>query len=241
MTKRYIPFLMIVATLISSCSTEDNDVLNTELEGVNKSLIQSQKISRDANGKYTVDYTLAKNAQANLDKDSNTDVTTLNVFETKNDVVNRNANNSAELDVKNNKLELQVVENGEERNTITVEDENVILAKGEISTNFLQTYSVEGFGDGQYVLDFTVREGIQVEFKYNADENIYEVHLKEGKSSETNFTKLYNKSEYLPLQIDFVNYLPVSNEEISSRTTSEQEIYTVAYTSQRGKPRVIVN
>ncbi|WP_299712041.1 hypothetical protein [uncultured Tenacibaculum sp.] len=207
MTKRYIPFLMIVATLISSCSTEDNDVLNTEVEGVNKSLIQSQKISRDANGKYTVDYTLAKNAQANLDKDSNADATTLNVFETKNDVVNRNANNSAELDVKNNKLELQVVENGEERRSITVEDENVILAKGEISTNFLQTYSVESFGDGQYVLDFTVRDGVQVEFKYNADENIYEVHLKEGVSKTTSFTKLYNKTEHLPLQIDFVNYL----------------------------------
>ncbi|WP_299834571.1 hypothetical protein [uncultured Tenacibaculum sp.] len=233
MTKRYIPFLMIVATLISSCSTEDNDVLNTEVEGVNKSLIQSQKISRDANGKYTVDYTLAKNAQANLDKDSNIDVTTLNVFETKNDVVNRNTNNSAELDLKNDKLELQVVENGEERRSITVEDENVILAKGEVSTEFLQSYSVESFGDGQFVLDFTVRDGVQVDFSYDENTNIYEVHLKEGKANGNKFTKLYKKSETLPLKIDFVNYIKI--ETIQSRSL---EVSTISYARSTTKPRI---
>ncbi|WP_442265326.1 hypothetical protein ACSIGC_13450 [Tenacibaculum sp. ZS6-P6] len=209
MIKRYLPFLMIVATLISSCSTEENDIVNAEVEGVNESLLQSHKISRDASGKYTIDYTLAKNAQANLVKDDATQTTNLHAFESKNALSYKTTSNISDIELQNNKIKLGVFENGEERNSITVEDENIILAKGEVNINFLQTYSVESFGDDQFVLDFTVREGIQVDFKYNSDENIYEVHLKEGPSNGTAFTKLYKKAEHLPLKIDFVNYIKV--------------------------------
>ncbi len=211
MIKRYLPFLMIVATVLSSCSAEDNNPIDLDAEGINPLLIKSQKISRDANGKYTIDYTLAKNVQADVIPNATTNVTTLNAFETKHQISNRNLNNSASLNLKNNTIKLNVIENGEQRRSITVEDEAIVLAKGQVSADFLQTYSVENFGDGQYVLDFTVREGVQVDFKYNADKNIYEVHLKEGAIGETSFTKLYNKSEYLPLKIDFVNFTKIKN------------------------------
>ena len=198
---------MIVATLISSCSTEENDMINADVEGVNESLLQSHKISRDASGKYTIDYTLAKNAQANLVKDDATQTTNLHAFESENALSYKTASNISDIELQNNKIDLGEYENGEHRNSITVEDENIILAKGEINANFLQTYSVEYLGEGEFVLDFTVRQGVTVDFKYNPDENIYEVHLKEGVSNGTSFTKLYKKAEHLPLKIDFVNYL----------------------------------
>lgn len=198
---------MILATVISSCSSEENDVISADTKNTNKSLIKSQKISRDANGRYTIDYTLADNAQANLVKDTETNSNNIHAFESNGTIANRKTNNSNLLELEDNKIKVGVFQNGKVRNSITVEDENIILAKGEVNTNFLQTYSVESFGDGQYLLEFTVREGVVVDFKYNADENIYEVHLKEGIANQTSYTKLYRKSESLSLKIDFVNHI----------------------------------
>ncbi|SNR17263.1 hypothetical protein [Tenacibaculum jejuense] len=231
MIKRYLPFLMIVAAIFSSCSSEDNNVIDADIEGVNESLLQSYKLSRDASGKYTIDYKLAKNAQANLVKDESTNTNNLHTFETKHAVSNRSVSNSTDLDLDNNQINIDVYQNGEQRKSITVEDENIVLAKGEVNTNFLQTYSVESFGDGQFVLDFKVREGINVNFEYNADENIYEVHLKEGLSNVRNYTKIYNKSDHLPLKIDFVNYIKTDLEVKTDNSYGERA--ELAYVARR--------
>ncbi len=206
MKKSYLPFLMILSILISACSTEDNMPENND-----QSLLKSYKLSKDANGRYSIDVNLVEGAYSETYKDQKTN--TNNIYAYQGDDNNsRKSVNSKELTLDNNRIEVDVFENDIQKNSIWVEDENIKMGKGQISPNFLQSYSLEYLGEGEYVLDFEVRDGISVAFEYNVEENIYEVHLKEGSSNGKQFTKLYSKSPSLPLRIDFVNYILINNQ-----------------------------
>jgi hypothetical protein len=206
---------MILSILISACSTEDNMPENND-----QPLLKSYKLSKDANGRYAIDVDLVEGAYTETYKDEATK--TNKIFAYQGEVNNRSKTGANTLTLDNNRIEVDVYENNVQKNTIWVEDENITLAKGQISPNFLETYSVEYLGEGEYVLDFDVREGVSVSFEYNADENIYEVHLKDGPSNGKKFTKLYSKSPNLPLRIDFVNYIKL---DASFRTTNESVVY----------------
>lgn len=210
MKKSYLPFLMILSILISACSTEDNMPENND-----QSLLKSYKLSKDANGRYSIDVDLVEGAYSETYKDETTN--TNNIYAYQGDDNNkRKAVSTKELTLDNNRIEVDVFENDIQKNSIWVEDENIKMGKGQISPNFLQSYSLEYLGEGEYVLDFEVRDGISVVFEYNVEENIYEVHLKEGVSNGKQFTKLYSKSPSLPLRIDFVNYILINSQARSS-------------------------
>lgn len=226
MKRSYIPFLMILSILISSCSNEDN-ITDNQQQG----LLKSYKVSRDADGRYTIDYDLVEGAYTETVKDAATQSNNIYAFEG-----NRSAKNTnlKQLELEDNKLKIGVFENSVQKNSITVEDENIVLGKGEINPNFLQTYSVEFFGEGKYVLDFIVKEGVSPSFVYNDELNIYEVHLKEGTNTgSTSFTKVYTKSPNLPLKIDFVNYIKTNNRSRSDNISSS----ALAYETSR-RPRI---
>ncbi|MEN8776392.1 MAG: hypothetical protein ABF268_04950, partial [Polaribacter sp.] len=72
---------------------------------------------------------------------------------------------------------------------------------------------------------------VHVDFVYNEENNIYEVHLEEGKSSGVNFTRNLEKVDGQTLKIDFVNHLSTT----SSKGTYAREMET------RRKPRVVVH
>ena len=215
MRRSYLPFLMILSILISACSTEENMPENND-----QPLLKSYKLSKDANGRYAIDVDLVEGAYTETYKDETTN--TNNIYAYQGEAGNRSKSSSNTLTLDNNKISVDVYENNVQKNTIWVEDENITLAKGQISPDFLEEYSLEYLGGGEYVLDFKVRSGVMVNFEYNADENIYEVHLKEGASNGLKFTKLYNKSPNLPLRIDFVNYIKL---DVEMRTTDEAVAY----------------
>ena len=215
MRRSYLPFLMILSILISACSTEENMPENND-----QPLLKSYKLSKDANGRYAIDVDLVEGAYTETYKDETTN--TNNIYAYQGEAGNRSKSSSNTLTLDNNKISVDVYENNVQKNTIWVEDENITLAKGQISPDFLEEYSLEYLGGGEYVLDFKVRNGVMVNFEYNADENIYEVHLKEGASNGLKFTKLYNKSPNLPLRIDFVNYIKL---DVEMRTTDEAVAY----------------
>ena len=214
MRRSYLPFLMILSILISACSTEENMPENND-----QPLLKSYKLSKDANGRYAIDVDLVEGAYTETYKDETTN--TNNIYAYQGEANNRSKSSSNTLELNNNRINVDVYENNVQKNTIWVEDENITLAKGEISHNFLESYSVEYLGGDQYVLDFKVREDVNVAFDYNVDENIYEVHLRDGSSKGTQFTKIYNKSPNLPLRIDFVNYILIKSQAKSSTTTEE--------------------
>ncbi len=211
MKKSYLPFLMILSILISACSTEDNMPENND-----QSLLKSYKLSKDANGRYSIDVDLVEGAYSETYKDETTNTNNIYAYQG-DDNNNSKSVSTKELALDNNRIEIDVFENDIQKNSIWVEDENIKMGKGQISPNFLQSYSLEYLGEGKYVLDFEVRDGISVLFEYNVEENIYEVHLKEGVSNGKQFTKLYSKSPNLPLRIDFVNYILINSQARSSK------------------------
>ncbi|AUC16134.1 hypothetical protein BTO06_13630 [Tenacibaculum sp. SZ-18] len=215
MKKSYLPFLMILSILISACSTEDNMPENND-----QSLLKSYKLSKDANGRYSIDVDLVEGAYSETYKDETTNTNNIYAYQG-HDNNNRKSVSTKELALDNNRIEVDVFENDIQKNSIWVEDENIKMGKGQISPNFLQSYSLEYLGEGEYVLDFEVRDGISVAFEYNVEENIYEVHLKEGSSNGKQFTKLYSKSPSLPLRIDFVNYILINSEARSAKVVEQ--------------------
>jgi hypothetical protein len=215
MKRSYIPFLMILSILVSACSTEENMPENND-----QSLLKSYKLSRDANGRYAIDVDLVEGAYTETYKDEATQTNNIYAYQGDANNAQRNASKNNLLTLEDNKIKVGVFENNVQKNSIRVEDENIMLGRGQISPDFLESYSLEYLGEGEYVLDFNVRENVSVSFEYNADENIYEVHLKEGVSQDRKFTKLYHKASTLPLKIDFVNYILINNQNrsITERT-----------------------
>ncbi len=223
MSKRYIPFVMMFALILSSCSSEESTITNEEAP-----LLKTYKISKDAEGRYSINYELNDGAYSEMSKDIAAKSNNINVFEGAKRTNKKESNNVA---LEEGKIKIGVFENNQQRKSITVQDENAVFAKGVDNPDFLESYSIEFLGGNQYVLDFNVKQGICVSFEYNDENNIYEVHLKEGQSHGTSFTKLYTKSENLPLNIDFVNYIEVGTQTKGLNTNS-----SIAYQT-RTNPR----
>ncbi len=228
MIKKYIfPLTLLVSTLIS-CSNEESTTTNPD----NENLFKSYKISRDAQGKYSIDYNVAEGAYSETSKDISNNTNGVYVFEG-NATASKKAFNNLELE--NNKINIEVFENNQQRRSITVEDEMIVMNKNSENSAFLTEYSLENLNEDEYILDFKVKEGINVVFDYNDEENIYEVHLKEGLSTGTTFTKVYKRIAGLPLRIDFVNYIKYEsqskslNQEVSYRLHSRPRIGDVSY------------
>lgn len=203
MSKRYIPFVMMFALILSSCSSEESTITNEEAP-----LLKTYKISKDAEGRYSINYELNDGAYSEITKDIEAKSNNINVFEGAKRTKKKESSN---VELEEGKIKIGVFENNQQRKSITVQDENAVFAKGVDNPDFLQSYSIEFLGGNQYVLDFNVKEGVGVSFEYNDEKNIYEVHLKEGEgeSRDTSFTKLYTKSQSLALKIDFVNYIKI--------------------------------
>ncbi|CAL2057333.1 hypothetical protein [Tenacibaculum sp. 190524A05c] len=230
MKRSYIPFLMILSILVSACSTEENMPENND-----QSLLKSYKLSKDANGRYAIDVDLVEGAYTETYKDEATKTNNIYAYQGDANNAQRSASKNNLLTLEDNKIKVGVFENNVQKNSIWVEDENIMVGRGQISPDFLESYSLEYLGGGEYVLDFNVRQNISVSFEYNADENIYEVHLKEGVSNGTQFTKLYNKSPNLPLRIDFVNYILINSQERNARSTEEYAMTRIPRVGTHGE------
>jgi hypothetical protein len=85
----------------------------------------------------------------------------------------------------------------------------------------LDSYSVISNEDGTYNLDFTVKENTDVDFVYNEETNTYEVHLKEGKGGNINFSQSLDREKGERLKIDFLNY---SSKNESAKTEDPKPI-----------------
>ena len=63
----------------------------------------------------------------------------------------------------------------------------ILNLQKRLSNNYLNEYSISLNEDGSYNLDFEVLDNVSVDFVYDSEENVYEVHLEEsGKTQESN-------------------------------------------------------
>ena len=81
-----------------------------------------------------------------------------------------------------------------------------MLERGASDDLMLGDYSITGNEDGMYDLAFNVKENVTVDFVYNEDENVYEIHLEKGRSSIANFDRTFIKQVGSDLKIVFVNH-----------------------------------
>lgn len=192
--------MLTISLGLMSCSSEE---IFTPEEPTNK-LLENYTVKRDANGAYSVDYTLTDNAVASLstDKKSNT-----------NDFYLYSSDNQSErsfkegLKIQDNLLEVGFTntESGK-KSSITIIDDKISYSNRNADEDFLNEYSISNNGDGTYNLDFKVADDVTVDFIYNDDINTYEVHLKDGANSQSDYVKTFVKEEGVDLKIDFVNH-----------------------------------
>ena len=198
--KKFTTFLLVISFTFSFTSCSDNEVITEQSQ---EKLLKSFKLERDASGRYSLDYEVADNTSAISVK--NIENKTNEIYLRNSDDVQQRAHTN-EFMLDNNKLRIGLVDaNTNKRANISVEDENIILAKDN-GDQFLSTYSVKGNEDGTYQLDFKVNKNVKVEFVYNESIDTFEVHLSKGKGDDNQFSRALEISEKGTLNIDFVNH-----------------------------------
>lgn len=200
MKKLSLILVLTFALGFASCSTNETE----GIEQPQQELLQSYKLSRDASGRYSLDYDVA----------DRTDVSNIKTQDNANDIVlTENAGatqnkHSNEFALEGNRLKIGFVEaNSGKRTKITIEDKNITFGRGT-SGEFLNNYSIGTNDDGTFQLNFTVNENVKTEFVYNETIETYEVHLSRGISEDgtDSFSRTLSVPENRVLKIDFVNH-----------------------------------
>ena len=205
--------------VFSSCSSEESAILETE----NPQLLKSFKVKKDALGKFYLDYDLTNDAR--VDKVYNPSTRSNQIFLYSSDKVTTKRL-SDEFSLKDSQLKIDFVDtNMDNSPSITITDDNIALAKG--TAEALTSYEIKSNEDGTYQLDFEVANYVNVDFVYNSHNDVYEIHLQQGKNNGIAFNKTFEKETGKPLKIYFVNHF-----NYSSKTESEAQA--------KEKPKVII-
>ena len=109
---------------LTSCSN-DESLDNVNLEAQAKSL-KSYKVKKDINGRYSIDYTLNSNTTSETVKGNGSS----DIYLYAGEVAGKEKHNE-NLSLENNQLSVNFVENSKTKTSFIVEDENILLAKGE--------------------------------------------------------------------------------------------------------------
>ena len=201
---KLLTLLFSIAIIFASCSTNETTLPKEQ----SLDLLKSYSIERDANGAYSLDFDLYDNAISENVIDHDTNTNQFYLYPSDNQM---NKRVSEELTIDGTQLKIGFVDtNSNNLPRITIIDDNIALAKSSAENAMLNEYSFSSNEDGTYNLDFSVKNKVSVDFIYNEDLKAYEIHLEEGKSSGTSFTRVLEKEEGEPLKVDFVNHFNTS-------------------------------
>lgn len=204
--------LTAITLMLTSCSTEE---VLTDLNDTDNNMLESFEIKRNSDGSYALTHEIREGVAVDY-----TDTKTQNEIYLYSDASTKNANTTRNYNVEDNTLNLVFTdENNTDLPQISVLDDNTI-EKGD-DLDLLNTYSLVFKQDGTAQLDFKVENGVDVAFGYNDAENINDIYLTEGASTQLDYSKTYNKETNGSLRIDFV------------QTTNKS--------SETKKPRVIIS
>lgn len=218
-------YFLSIFTLITSCSNEAT-------ENPSKSLLKSYNIYRDSQGKYSIDYNLNENVTSEFVKNAKTHTNEFYLF-SKTNTLQKQFNKVLLLD--KNKLKVDFLENNIQKNSVTIYDKNIILARGKEYNEYLESYSIESTGNDYYQVDFKVKEGVETKFIYNEKNDTYEIHLEKGNAKNLIFSKKYKKSSET-LKIDFVNH----HEKNTSARSGTKKLYSLSSEIFERRPRVVI-
>lgn len=193
--------LVVVAVLtLSACSSNESILPVEESENA----LKSYKIKRDATGAYSIDLDVNENVKTQAFKNEETNKNEFHFYEFDNQTSKKQ---SKELLIDDQELSIGFVDTRSNKTSnISIIDDNIEMAKKNLDDTFLSEYSITSNEDGTFDLDFMVKNQTTVDFVYNEETSIYEIHLEKGKSSETDFSRNFTKLDGEVLRIDFVNH-----------------------------------
>ena len=208
--------------LLSSCST--NETLVTEEQSLD--LLKTYTINRDADGSYSLDYILNGNAETENVIDNNTNTNNIYLYSSDSQSSRRV---TQDLTIDGTQITVGFVDtNSNNSPEITIIDDNVTTLAKTSDNKMLNEYSISSNEDGTYTLDFSVNSKVRVDFVFNEEIDTYEIHLEEGKTGESNFSRVLEKEDGKALKFDFVNH-------ISNNTTAKGlSLFTVR------KPKAVI-
>lgn len=213
-----LALVVTMSLFLFSCSNEESMLPEEE----NTSLLKSYKISKDAEGNYSLNFDLNDNGAVDKVVDKTSNSKNFYLYSSENQVSKKI---TEDLVIDGEQLQVGFVDTRSDKSpTVTIIDDNITFAKTN-KKDFLKEYSVEVNEDEEFLLDFTVNDGVLVNFIYNEETETYEVHLKEGKATEQSFAKVLEKEEGKQLKLNFVNYIKVEakSEEYFEETYSVNE------------------
>ena len=203
----------VFSLVLSSCSSNE-ELLPQE---TSTDLLKSYTVKRDKNGSYSLDYRLSDNAIAQNNKNIKSNTNEVYLYSSDNRLSARNE--SQGLSIENNKLKVGFVDTNSGRTPqIIVEDENIVMSRDSSDDRLLDDYSITGNEDGTYDLVFNVKNKVEVDFVFNEEENVYEIHLEKVNGTESNFERTFTKDEGVDLKIAFVNHFQTGT--FASRTNT---------------------
>ncbi len=221
MKKINLFFATLSIVLLASCSSNEGDINTLQnIENTETSQLKSYTLKRNADGSYYMDFDVAENTQ--IDTYKKADNSNEIVLSEGNQVTASRQGTEFTLD--NNLLKVNILEakNGK-KSYISVEDDG-INKSGRGVTEFLYDYSITKNIDGTFTLDFEVNDNVTTDFVYNKNENIYEVHLKSGKSTNKTFSRNLDILQNGILKIDFVNHKNARSSESEFATRKPKAI-----------------
>lgn len=224
-TINLLVLLITTAVLtLSSCSS-DESLLAEEQSSLD--LLKSYTVKRDATGAYYLDYDVTDNVKVDDVKDIATNSNQFYLYSSRNEF-GRKVNKA--LSIENGQLNIDFIDtNSEKKPKITIIDDGIVLGEDVDSNDeMLAEYSITSNADATYNLNFKVKNKVEVDFVYNKEDGIYEIHLEKGKGSKSNFERTFIKNDGSNLKIDFVNH-----------SSSSQNIMSKSKRPRR-KPRVVI-
>lgn len=216
--------LAVAILILSSCATDENLLPKEQ----SLDLLKSYTVKRDATGTYYLDYNVTKNVVVDNVKDIASNTNQYYLYSSGNEP-SRKVNEA--LTLENGQLNIDFVDtNSDKQPKITIIDDNGIDLGENVDTNdkMLSEYSITNNADGTFTLDFKVKNKVEVDFVYNKEKDIYEIHLEKGKGSKSNFKRIFTKNNGSDLKIDFVNHIHSFSATIASRAAKSR------------KPRIVV-
>lgn len=212
--------MLTISMGLMSCSSEE---IFTPEESTNK-LLENYTVKRNADGSYYVDYNLADNAVASLSTEKKSNSKDFYLYSSDNQS-KKKFSEGLNLDDNSLKVGFTDTENGR-KTSITVLDKDIRFNRDDES-DFLNNYSITSNENGDYDLDFKVKNNVTVQFVYNDQDQVYEIHLEEGTNTQRDYFRTFVKEEGVDLKIDFLNH--ITSETNRDETTSIVE-----------KPKIIV-
>lgn len=207
-----LTLVAIVSLLFSSCNSEETLLPQDE----STDLLKSYKIKKDVEGNYSLDFDLNDETAIDKIEDKVTNTKNFYLYSEGNKLIKKF---TEDLVINGEELTVGFVDTRSNKNpSITIIDDKITFAKTN-KTKFLKEYSIEATEDGDFLLNFTVNNGVLVDFLYNKDSETYEIQLKEGKGVEQSFSKVLTKEEGKALKFDFVNFIKIDELAKTSKST----------------------